>query len=44
LQADLVEEITDQIARHILIWMQPKEHLRLKGIILTKPQRNCTNS
>jgi hypothetical protein len=39
-----MEKVTDQVACHILIRVKPEEHLRLKCIILTEPQRNCTDS
>ena len=44
LQPDLMQKITDQVARHVLIRMQPKEDLRLQRVILTEPKRNCTDS
>ena len=44
LQADLMQKITDQIARHVFGRVQPKEDLRLKRVILTEPERNGTDS
>ena len=38
-----MEKITDQVARHVLIGVEPKEHLRLECIVLAEPERNCAN-
>ena len=38
-----MQKITDQVARHVLIRMQPKEHLRLECVVLAKPECYCTD-
>lgn len=38
-----MQKITDQVARHVLIWMKPKEHLRLECVVLIKLECNCTD-
>jgi hypothetical protein len=43
LQSHLMQKISDQVARHILIWVQPEEHLRLECVTLPEPERNCPN-
>mgnify|MGYP007116969874 CR=1 FL=1 len=38
-----MQKITDQVTRHVLIGVQPEEHLRLEGVMLPEPERNCAN-
>jgi hypothetical protein len=38
-----MQKITDQVACHVLIRMQPKEHLRLEGVSLIEPECYCTD-
>lgn len=37
-------EIENQVARYVLIWVLPKEHLRLESVILAEPERNRADS
>jgi len=39
-----MQKITNQVARYVLIWMEPKEHLRLECVVLTESECNCTDS
>jgi len=44
LQSNLMEKITNQVARHVLIRMEPKEHLRPELLVFTESECNCTDS
>ncbi len=43
LKTNLVEEITDEVAGDVRVWMKPKEHLRLQSVVFAEPQRNRTD-
>jgi len=44
LQSNLMQKITNQVTRHVLVGMQPKEHLCSESVALTEPECDCTDS